>query len=129
MAIYSENLIRSGLMDETKQIRQLRELRPDAVVKINVKNKEYLFPLEYEASSKSEKRNAKRISQYYCDPFFSGVIFISKNQRIESRMRQKELSRKDNSKGKFYYCLLENILELKDKLPLTNIKDGTLVLE
>ena len=129
LAIYSENLLRSGIMDDIPELRALRELNPDAVVKLKVNGKIYFLPLEYEASSKSPKRNAKLLSKYYTEPQLAGVIFISKTGTIEKKMRTKEAARKTRSGGKFYYALLEDVLKEEGKLSFVSIKNGVLSIE
>ncbi len=126
LGFYSENLVRSGLMDDYPEMKELRELRPDAVVKLKVQDKIHFVPLEYEASVKSPRRNAKLLSKYYLNPFVPGVIFISKTDTIERKICQKELAKNSDYKGKFYYIQLEDVINAQEKLSLSNVKNGIL---
>ena len=121
---YSENLVISGLMDEEyPELRNLGELRPDAVVKLKFKDKVYFLPLEYEASAKSERRIAKLFSKYYTSPYVPAVLFISKTGTIEKKMLQSEAARgPDKRTGRFYYAQLEDALNAQEKLPFGNVK-------
>ena len=127
LGFYSENLIRSGLMDNVDEtLREFRELRPDAVVKLKVGKSIYFLPLEFEASPKYSKRNAKLLAKYYTSPYVAGVVFISKTGAVEKRIRQKESAKKSGRRGKFYFCLLEEVLTARDKLPLASA-DGDIL--
>ena len=127
--VYSENLIRSGLLDEDyPELRQLGELRPDAVVKLKVRKKIYFLPLEYEASLKYFKRNTKLLSKYYTSPFVVAVLFISKTDIIQRKVWQQEAARKSERKGRFYYAQLKDVLKTQGKLAFENVKDDILTL-
>ena len=127
--VYSENLIRSGLLDEDyPELRQLGELRPDAVVKLKVRKKIYFLPLEYEASLKYFKRNTKLLTKYYTSPFVSAVLFISKTDIIRRKLWQQESARKSERKGRFYYAQLEDVFNTGERLAFKSVKDGTLTL-
>ena len=125
---YSENLIRSGILDDTPMIKRLKEIRPDAIVKIKMNEKILFLPLEYEASSKYSRRNEKLLSKYYTCPDAMAILFISKTDTIEKRIRHKEQARISQRKGKIYYVLLENVTNAKEKLTLTNIKKEVLLI-
>ena len=126
---YSENLIRSGLLDESyPELEQLKELRPDAVVKVKVGKKYYFLPLEYEASAKYSGRNVKLLSKYYTNPYVAGVLFISKTGTIEKKVRQKELDINVKDKGKFYYARLEDVLKSQGRLAFENVTDDILTI-
>lgn len=130
LGIYSENLVRSGLVDDhAKEFRHFRELRPDAVVKVKIRDKVYLLPLEYEASSKSPKRNAKLLGKYYSCPVVAGVFFIARTDKIARKVRQKDAAKKSGRGGLFYYCLLEDVLAAEGKMVFTSITGGTVTVE
>ena len=130
LKFYSENLVRSGLLEEKyPELELFRELRPDAVVKLKIKDKVYFVPLEYEASSKSAKRNAQLLSRYYTRHKVVAVLFISKTGAIEKKMWKAEMARgTEKRKGKFYYAQLEDVLNAQEKVPFGNVKDGILTL-
>ena len=127
-AVYSENLCQSGMMDDIAQIKALREIRPDAIVKLKVQDKDLFLPLEYEASSKYSKRNEKLLAKYYTAPQVLAVLFISKNATIEKRIVRKDAAKKHKSKGKFYYCQLENVLNANEQLSFTNASKEIFVI-
>tara|TARA_Y100000768_G_C23984113_1_gene687680 strand:+ start:981 stop:1502 length:522 start_codon:yes stop_codon:yes gene_type:complete len=102
---YSENLIRSGMLDHLPKIKAMRELNSDAIVKINVNGKTHYLPLEYEASAKYSRRYDRLISKYYLCPQVAAVLFVSKNGSIEKRVRHRDQRRE----GKFYFALLDEI--------------------
>ncbi len=130
LEFYSENLIRSGLLeDQYPELEPFRWLRPDAVVKLKIKDKIYFLPLEYEASPKSKKRNAKLLSRYYTSSKVVAVLFISRTKAIEKKMWQAEMTRgAEKRKGKFYYAQLEDVLNSQEKLPFWSVKDDILTL-
>ena len=128
-AVYSENLLRSGVMDDTKELRRLRELRPDAVVKLKIQGDIHFLPLEYEASAKYSKRNAELLAKYYTNPHVAGVVFISKTGAIEKKMRRKEAARNPQKGGKFYYCQLADVLDAEGKLQLANAENAVLSIQ
>ena len=122
---YSENLVRSGMLDDIPEIKSLREIHADGIVKIKIKDRILFIPLEFEASSKYSKRNDKFLAKYYTSFQIPMVIFISKNSLIERRIFQKESQRKTKRKGKLYYCQLADVLESKGKLSFTNVNGET----
>ena len=127
--VYSENLVRSGLLDEDyPELRQLGELRPDAVVKLKVRKRIYFLPLEYEASPKFFKRNAKLLSKYYTSPFVVAVLFVSKTDTIQKQLWQQEAARKSERKGRFYYAQLEDVLNTQERLAFGSVKDDILTM-
>lgn len=123
---YSENLFRSGMMDDIAEIKAIREVNPDAIVKVRLKGESFFLPLEYEASAKYSKRNDKILAKYYTSLGIAAVIFISKNDRIEKRIVQKEMKRKTKDTGKMYYGRLEEVLGAKKSLSLKNVKEEAL---
>ena len=129
LAVYSENLVASGLMDDTAEVRRLKGLRSDAIVKIDVRGKNHFLPLEYEASSKSPRRNAQLVSKYLSNPFVPGVVFISKTDAVAERVRRKELSKNADRRGVFYHCLLEDVLDGDRKPSPTSITGDVLTIE
>ena len=127
LKVYSENLVRSGLVDNASpEMARLRELHADAIVKLEIQGKTHFLPLEYEASAKHTKRNAKLLAKYYTNACVAGVIFISKSDTIERRMRAEESRGSPKRQGKFYYCLLDNVLNAQGKLSLSNVKNAVL---
>ena len=114
------------MLDDIAEVKRLKEVRPDAVVKIELDGKIFFLPLEYEASSKFSKRNEKLLAKYYTCPHVPAVLFISKTDSIEKRIKQKEAARKSKGTGRFYYCLLKNVIGAKEKLSFVNVKNETL---
>ena len=128
LGVYSENLFKSGLMDDVPEVKKLKELWPDAIVKIKFEEKTLFLPLEYEASAKYSRRNDKLLAKYNTSPHVLGVIFISKTAAIERRVLQKEKTKGTKPKGKLYYCRLEDVVKSERKLTLTNALGDILIL-
>ncbi len=123
---YSENLVCSGILDDIPEVKELRELHPDAIVKLKLDNQIFFLPLEYEASSKYSRRNEKLLAKYYTSPHVPAVLFLSKTKAIEKRIWTKEKAKTLKFKGKFFYALLENLLCESPNLKLTNINQEVL---
>ena len=126
LGYYSENLVRSGIMDYVPEIKIIGQVLPDAIIKLKIEGKILFVPLEYEASSKYSKKNDSLILKYYIQPDIPGVLFISKSASIEKKIVQKELGRGTKRKGKFYFSLLENVIGGDKKVTFKNVKGDTL---
>ena len=122
-AYYSENLIRSSLIDHIDEVKTLKSLNPDSILALDINGTRFFVPIEYERSQKYSNREQKLISKYLTNPFVSFVFFISKTRNIEKRMMEKESRASEN---KFFYITLEDLLNSNDDVVLQNIKEQIL---
>ena len=127
-AFYSENLIRSGLLDDILEVKRLKDLHSDSILKVNFFEKSLYLPLEYEASSKSPKRNQNLVNKYYTNPYTSIVLFVSKTKQIESKIRSKEQQEDNTKAGQFFYIQSQDLLYSKKDIEFFNIKNNSFIL-
>ena len=125
---YGENIIRSGILDDLKEIKRLKELHSDAIVKLEMNSTTWFLPLEYEANSKFSKRNEKLVRKYYTSPFIPAVLFISKDGKIEKRIQQKEKRKSTQGNYKFYYLDLESVTKGNQQLKFNNLAGEELTI-
>ncbi|MFA5583660.1 MAG: hypothetical protein WDA09_05550 [Bacteriovoracaceae bacterium] len=124
----SENVLDSGIFDDESDIREIRKIHPDAILKIAMPDRQFYFPLEYEASAKFVKRYDKLMAKYYLMDEVKAVIFISKSITIQNKVMQAEKKRCKEASGKFFYCLYENVIELGEKAQFINNKKEVLII-
>lgn len=125
---YSENLFRSGMMDEIGEIKNLKELRPDAILKIEIAKKTLFLPIEYEASMKYSNRYDKILRKYYLSTYVPAVIFISKFNSIQKKVLQKEANKYSKGGHKFYYITEEDVFSNTTRLKLSNNQKEVLLI-
>jgi len=124
----SENVLVSGFFDDESDIREIRKVHPDAILKVSMPDRHFYFPLEYEASAKFAKRYDKLMAKYYLMEEVKAVLFISKSITIQKKVMQSEKKRCKNKSGKFFYCLYENVIELGEKAQFINNQKEVLVM-
>ncbi|MAZ46916.1 MAG: hypothetical protein CME65_00040 [Halobacteriovoraceae bacterium] len=109
---FSENILSSGICDNDEKIKSIRELSPDAVLKVNIQGEEYLFTLEYERSQKAFKRYDTLIKNYYQNHHVQAVLFICENKQIQNQVMQAEKKIATTDDFKFFYTTLGEIKSL-----------------
>ena len=127
-AYLSENILVSGLFDDEGDVKEIRKVNPDAIVKVSAASDTFYFPVEYEASAKFAKRYDKLIARYYLIDEVKAVLFISKNAAIQSKVIRAENKRCQKSSGKFFYCLYQNVMELGEKAQFINNQNQILLM-
>ncbi|MDC1174191.1 hypothetical protein OAT67_02275 [Bacteriovoracaceae bacterium] len=124
----SENVLVSGIFDDESDIREIRKVHPDAILKVSMPDRHFNFPLEYEASAKFAGRYDKLMAKYYLMDEVKAVLFISKSITIQKKVMQAEKKRCKNTSGKFFYCLYENVIELGEKAQFINNQKEVLIM-
>lgn len=127
-SIYSENVLQSGLFDDESHIREIRNLNPDGIIKARLNSEVFHFALEYEASSKFAKRYKALMHRYYTNDEVRAVLFISKNLAIQNKVMQADKNFKGKMNPKFFYCLLNDLLNLKTRASFINHQKEVLIL-
>lgn len=127
-SILSENVLQSGLFDDEPTVKEIRKLNPDAIIKANLGNETFYLPLEYEASAKFAKRYDQLMHKYYVSDEVRAVLFISKTSSIQNKVMQAEIKLKGKVIPKFFYCLLDDLLNLKANASLINHQKEVLAI-
>jgi len=109
---YSENTLSTGIYDNDELIKSIRELNPDAILKVNIRGEEYYFTLEYERSQKVIKRYESLIKNYYQSPHVQAVLFICENEQIKRQVMKAEKRVVSQNEFKFFYTTLEELNSL-----------------
>ena len=108
---YTENLIRSStLVEESFPVEDLRDLRNDAVFKLEYQQKFHHIALEYEASIKDRQRYSDKFLNYCLRDKVSGVFFVCKKKQHLKKIMQFEKDCCGPYAPKFYYIVLEDLL-------------------
>ena len=101
---YPENLITgNGLVSFSVEDFLLGDIRPDAVVEIELQAKPFHLALEYEAARKYAHRYGDLFRRYYNTKSIPGVLYICKNEALLNYIRGIEKSVIGNETPKFYY--------------------------
>ena len=109
---YSENTLSTGIFDNNEMIKSIRELNPDAILKVNIQGEEYYFTLEYERSQKVIRRYETLIKNYYQNPNVQAVLFICENEQIKKQVMKAEKRIVSQNEFKFFYTTLEELNSL-----------------
>ena len=123
----SENILACEIFDDESDIREIKKIHPDAIVKVKQLDHIFYFPLEYEASPKFAKRYDKLITRYYLMEEVKAVLFICKNITIQKKVMQAERKKCSARSGKFFYCLYENVMKLGEKVQFINNQKEVLI--
>lgn len=127
-AYLSENLLVSGIFDDEGEIKEIRKINPDAILKVSVGENTFYFPLEYEASAKYAKRYDKLMADYYLMDEVKAALFVSKSVTIQKKVMQAERKRCQHRPGKLFYCLYQNVIELGEKAQFVNNRGDALLI-
>tara|TARA_Y100000768_G_scaffold296087_1_gene229903 strand:- start:518 stop:838 length:321 start_codon:yes stop_codon:yes gene_type:complete len=92
--------------------KSIRELNPDAILKVNIQGEEYYFTLEYERSQKVIRRYETLIKNYYQNPNVQAVLFICENEQIKKQVMKAEKRIVSQNEFKFFYTTLEELNSL-----------------
>lgn len=125
---FSENALVSGLFDDNKIIKGIREMNPDAIVEIELQDERIFIPLEFEKSTKFSHRYDKLISRYYRNPHVQAVLFISKSNIIQKKVMQTERKLKHIGDSKIFHILESELTKSDQTIAFKNINQEVLSL-
>lgn len=107
---FTENVIqtwRKWFIEE--DLRHFVEVRPDAVIKVRLRERDYFLPVEYDASAQYAARNRERLKRHYLYDDFPALLYICKNQRIMKQLLHCDRKYFSHEDPKIFYALLDQI--------------------
>ena len=126
---YTENLMLSGSDHfDSEKLKKFIPLHPDAIVELIREGKSYFFAIEYEASRKYAGPIKRKINNYYDCRELDGVIFITKERRIQQSLLAIEARENAKFNPKIFYATLEEVLESSGKLTFTGRNNAKLTI-
>lgn len=126
---FTENHILSGFLDDDLNIKSIKSVNPDAILNVNLNSKNFIFTLEYERSEKFYLRYENLIKKYHALSEVNAVLFISNSKATLNKVlstEKKIIGQK--SEPKFFFCTLEDVLNMKGNLKLSNFKNEVLLM-
>lgn len=103
-------------------------LRSDAVLEIVSNGERMVTPLELEISRKANNRYIEKFKKYYERTNTICVLYIAGSTIIRNAVMKVERSVLGNNKPKFFYTLLDEILNPDNKVEFTNLDGDRIVL-
>jgi hypothetical protein len=121
-AYWTENVLQSS--EDAKLNLKLVpyiDLQSDAVLRLGKSKEEYFYcGVEYEASLKSQSDYNKKIAAIYFNPRIEAILYITKNQEIERRIKKTELELAPRGEKKIYFTQLEKVTNESSKITFVN---------
>jgi hypothetical protein len=125
---FPENLISTeGLVSFDLDRFFIDDIRPDAVVEIEGKDRTFCVALEYERTTKYNHRYKDLITRYYNNRFIPGVLYICQNEALLNYVRNIEKSIVGVNTPKFYYSDFSKWSTGESKV-FTNLRDSRITL-
>lgn len=100
----------------------------DAVVEVSVKEKPYMFALEYELSLKNELRYREIVSKYYMESNIPMVLYVIEESHDLDKIQSIEREADKDKKAKFFYTTFKQLVQER-KPTFTNWKKQVMSLE
>ncbi len=126
---YTENLMLSGSDHfDNEKLKKAIPLRSDAIVELIREGKSYFFAIEYEVALKYAGRIKHKINNYYDCRELAGVIFITKERRIQKSLMAIEERENARFNPKIFYATLEEVLKSSGKLTFTGRNNAKLTI-
>ena len=123
----TENILQSGVDLPDKDILvSLMENNPDAVLKMELEKRPFIFCLEYDSSVKSLSRYEDVLKKYYYDANVEAVFFIHKEKESFNKLISLEKRIFSKRTPKFYHALLDEILSKGKKMSFVSFKNSLL---
>ena len=125
----SENILQSGIaLPNQALFAALVEHNPDAVLQVKQDKEEFIFCLEYDASSKSLDRYEDILKSYYFDKEVVAVFFIHKEKSSLENLIALENKIFSFRTPKLFHATLTEILNSKGKIYFVNFKNSILTI-
>jgi len=119
---WPENVLKtSQVIIEDMNLRPFRSLNVDAVVKLeNTEGKKIFCAVEYEASLKSKSEYMAKMSEIYSSPYIKFVLYISRTQEIEARLKKSEMEYAPKGEKKIYFAHYKEVTNESSVVTFTN---------
>lgn len=119
---WPENVLKtSRVAIEDMNLHPFRSLNVDAVVKLeNAQGKKIFCAVEYEASLKSKSEYMAKMSEIYSSPYIKFVLYITRTQEIEARLKKSEQDFAPKGEKKIYFAQLKKVTSESSIVTFTN---------
>ena len=107
---FSENELQTWKKYQTMDdICYMVDSRSDACVLLKFDNGEFWIPIEYESSSKSERRYREIIEDIYAQTSSPAVFYICKNDAVLRKIQKVERKYFEGKREMLYYKLIDDL--------------------
>ena len=119
---WPENVLKtSQAVIEDKNLLPFRSLNVDAVVKLeNSEGKKIFCAVEYEASLKSKSEYMAKMREIYSSPYIKFVLYITRTQEIETRLKKSEVEYAPRGEKKIYFAQYKKVTNKSSVVTFTN---------
>jgi hypothetical protein len=125
---YPENLVTGGgVVSFDSDTFFIAGFKPDAVVKVEIKEKVFHLALEYEHSRKFQDRYEDLFRRYYGNKSVLGILYICANDRMLKTIQSYERKQLSEQVPKFYYSDFSKWTETGIKV-FTNLEGACITL-
>lgn len=103
--IITENeLLSLDLCQRDESLKDLIDLRPDGILKLNVKGHPFCMALEYEFNSKSVSRWKEKLCQYYGTQGVDAVFYFCETPSMMKKLIETDQTIAEGQERKVFFC-------------------------
>jgi len=115
---------------EDARLDGIRRLRSDAALLLNLNDKKYFTPLEFELNHKSKSRYLEKMKDYYVEKEVTQVLYVSATKGIQAAVCEAEKQvLPPGAMPKFFFAYLKSVMSADQEIIFTNFHGQNLVLQ
>ncbi len=108
--------------------KEFVDLRPDAVLRLKIRDHTFLVSFEYELNSKSSTRWKDKFLDYYAAGTVDAVLYVCESISMMNKMILVDRELNQTGKSKIYFCDKASIFNGNDKICFENSSGGEFLL-
>ena len=109
-------------------LKEFVDLRPDAVLKLKIRDHFFMAAFEYELNSKSSGRWKDKLLDYYAAGSIDAVLYVCESISMMKKMIAIDQELNRDGRSKIYFCDKISIFNGQDKINFKNSSGGEFVL-
>lgn len=109
-------------------LKEFVDLRPDAVLKLKVRDHSFLTALEFELNSKSSGRWKDKLLDYYASGSIDAVLYVCASVSMMNKLLSIDRELNKDAQSKIYFCDSGSILEGHSRITFKNSSGGEFLL-
>lgn len=128
--IITENeLLGLDLYQRDESFKDITDVRPDGILKLNVKGHPFLMAVEYEFNAKSASRWREKLAQYYCTAGgIDAVFYFCETPSMMKKLMETDREIAKNQQRRVFFCHVLNADFESQKVTLVNSQGLEFVL-
>ena len=127
--VITENeLLSFDLFQNDAALSEFIDLKPDMVLKLNIKGNPFNVAFEYELHAKSASRWKQKLTNYYKSDSIDAVFYLCECSSLMNKLIAVDREIVTTEKRKIFFCLAQNINSQDQKVTLTNSLDAEFIL-